>query len=130
MLLRHGHVVAEGWWHPYAADIPHAVHPDQELYVNCLRVRRGRGRLSVDDQVVSFFPDLLPKRVSKNLAAMRVARPADHDHRPRSPGRNLTGTRVIEWHGAFLAAPVKYKPGTRFAATVGRPASSRPSSSG
>ncbi|MDQ1556692.1 MAG: hypothetical protein QOI02_1694, partial [Actinomycetota bacterium] len=23
MLLRHGFVVAEGWWHPYAAEHPH-----------------------------------------------------------------------------------------------------------
>src|SRR3954449_12376537 len=26
MLLRHGHVVAEGWWAPYAAESPHALY--------------------------------------------------------------------------------------------------------
>ena len=25
MLLRHGHVVAEGWWKPYQADAPHSL---------------------------------------------------------------------------------------------------------
>src|SRR5260370_476855 len=23
MMLRHGHVIAEGWWSPYRADLPH-----------------------------------------------------------------------------------------------------------
>jgi hypothetical protein len=26
MVVRHGHVVAEGWWTPYAADRPHLLY--------------------------------------------------------------------------------------------------------
>ena len=26
MLLRHGHVVAEGWWSPYHAEAPHSLY--------------------------------------------------------------------------------------------------------
>src|ERR1022692_3537910 len=26
MLLRHGHVVAEGWWAPYEAEAPHSLY--------------------------------------------------------------------------------------------------------
>ena len=26
MLVRHGHVVAEGWWSPYDADTPHSLY--------------------------------------------------------------------------------------------------------
>ena len=35
MLLRHGAVVAEGWWSPYAPDRPaYAVFAEQELYLH------------------------------------------------------------------------------------------------
>jgi hypothetical protein len=26
MLIRHGHIVAEGWWAPYSAEAPHSLY--------------------------------------------------------------------------------------------------------
>jgi CubicO group peptidase (beta-lactamase class C family) len=113
MLLRHGHVVAEGWWHPYAADIPHMLFSLTKSFTStACGFAVTEGRLTVDDPVVSFFPDLLPKRVSKNLAAMRVrdllTMTTGHAVEP-APDRDKG-----DWTRAFLAAPVKYKPGTHF----------------
>ena len=42
MLLRHGNVVAKGWWTPYGAGVPaHALLAEQELYLQ--RHRPGSG---------------------------------------------------------------------------------------
>ena len=27
ILLRHGYIVAQGWWHPYRAELPHMLFP-------------------------------------------------------------------------------------------------------
>jgi hypothetical protein len=36
MLLRHGKVVAEGWWSPYSPPLKHTlIFTKQELYLNC-----------------------------------------------------------------------------------------------
>ena len=44
MVLRHGHVVAEGWWAPYSAGpAPAAVLTEQELHRHRCGVRAGRG---------------------------------------------------------------------------------------
>ena len=48
MLVRHGHVVAEGWWAPYAAErTAHAVLVEQELHVHG-RGAGGRRRPALD----------------------------------------------------------------------------------
>ena len=49
MIVRHGQVVAEGWWAPYAADEPHMLYlAEQELHVDGRRPggRRGQAEAS------------------------------------------------------------------------------------
>jgi hypothetical protein len=43
MLLRHGHVVAEGWWAPYDADSPHSLYSLSKSYIHGRR-HGDRGR--------------------------------------------------------------------------------------
>ena len=73
MLLRHGAVVAKGWWSPYAPERPHMLFSLSKSFTStAVGLAIDEGRLTVDDKVVDFFPDDLPRRVSDNLAAMRV----------------------------------------------------------
>ena len=73
MLLRHGHVVAEGWWAPYAPDRIHLLYSLSKSFTStAVGLAVSEGRLSVDDRVIDFFPEALPDTVSDNLAAMRV----------------------------------------------------------
>lgn len=73
MLLRHGHVVAEGWWAPYAPERIHLLYSLSKSFTStAVGLAVGEGRLSVDDRVIDFFPEALPAVVSDNLAAMRV----------------------------------------------------------
>src|ERR1700730_8179778 len=73
MLLRHGHVVAEGWWDPYAAKLPHMLFSLSKSFTStAIGLALAEGILSLDDQVISFFPDEVPSEISANLAAVQI----------------------------------------------------------
>ena len=74
MVVRHGHVVAEGWWSPYQAESPHALYSLSKSFTStAVGLAVAEGKLSVDDEVLRFFPDDAPKESSNNLKAMRVS---------------------------------------------------------
>src|SRR5262247_3025062 len=56
MLLRHGHVVAEGWWSPYDAQSPHVLFSLSKSFTStAIGLAISEGKLSVDDEVLKFF---------------------------------------------------------------------------
>jgi CubicO group peptidase (beta-lactamase class C family) len=112
MLVRHGHVVAEGWWAPYDAETPHSLYSLSKSFTStAVGLAVAEGKLSVDDEVLKFFPDDAPAEPSDKLKAMRVS-----DLLRMSTG-HATEPSVREsknWAKAFLAHPVADKPGTHF----------------
>ncbi|HEX7772564.1 MAG TPA: serine hydrolase, partial [Pyrinomonadaceae bacterium] len=73
MLVRHGVVVAEGWWAPYDRDTPHILYSLSKSFTSTVvGLAIAEGKLSLDDQVIKFFPDEAPADPSANLRAMRV----------------------------------------------------------
>lgn len=112
MVLRHGHVVAEGWWAPYAPDLKHTLYSLSKSFTStAVGMAVGEKRLTVNDKVISFFPNEKPATVSENLGAMRVkdllTMSTGHDKEPAI--RTETN-----WVKAFLAQPVEHEPGTFF----------------
>lgn len=121
MLLRHGAVVAEGWWSPYAPKRPHMLFSLSKSFTSsAVGLAVAEGRLTVEDRVLSFFPDEAPARISKNLDAMQVkhllAMSTGHADDTMGP---LRQRRDGNWIKAFLAHPVKYRPGTHFLYNTG-----------
>lgn len=112
MILRHGRVVTEGWWAPYE---PHANHELYSLSKSFTATAVGfavaEGRLSLDDEVLKFFPDSAPAEPSANLRAMRVrdllTMSTGHQDETSSAPDKITPA-------SFLAHPVPHKPGTHF----------------
>jgi CubicO group peptidase (beta-lactamase class C family) len=114
MLVRHGQVAAEGWWSPYRADLPHMLFSLSKSFTStAVGLAVDEGCLSLDDRVISFFPDLLPPTVSDNLAAMRVrdllSMATGHAVEPMGGVRGDSN-----WAQNFLAQPVEFRPGTHF----------------
>jgi len=73
MLLRHGHVVAEGWWAPYAPDGLHLLYSLSKSFTStAVGLAVEEGLLGVDDLVTSFFPDEVPAEVHPRVAQLRV----------------------------------------------------------
>ena len=65
MILRHGKVVAEGWWNPYKPGLKHTLYSTSKSFTaTAVGFAVAEKRLSVDDKVISFFPDALPDTVS------------------------------------------------------------------
>ena len=111
MLVRHGKVAAEAWWAPYQPSEPHVLYSlSKSFTATAVGMAVAEGKLTVEDKVVSFFPDKLPATVGENLGAMRVkdllTMSTGHE---REPGRDGD-----DWVKSFLAAPVERKPGTHF----------------
>jgi CubicO group peptidase (beta-lactamase class C family) len=112
MLLRHGRVVAEGWWSPYDAESPHSLYSLSKSFTStAVGLAIAEGKLSLDDEVLKFFPDDAPAEPSNNLKAMRVS-----DLLRMSTGHQTEPKRTPEepWTKTFLAQPVPFKPGTHF----------------
>ena len=112
MLLRYGHVVAEGWWSPYHAEAPHSLYSLSKSFTStAVGLAIAEGKLSLDDEVRKFFPEGGPSEPSNNLKAMRVS-----DLLRMSTGHETEPPRPFDqpWTKAFLAHPVPFKPGTHF----------------
>src|SRR4051794_24824787 len=61
MLLRHGHVVAEGWWSPYDAEAPHSLYSLSKSFTStAVGLAISEGKLGLDDEVLGFFPEDAP----------------------------------------------------------------------
>jgi len=116
MILRHGHVVAEGWWSPYAADRPHMLFSLSKSFTStAIGLAVHEKRLSLDDLVLSYFPAEAPEQPSEFQQAMRV-----RDLLTMSTGHAEDTTNKLRqdadgnWARAFLAEPVEHLPGTHF----------------
>jgi CubicO group peptidase (beta-lactamase class C family) len=115
MLLRHGKVIAEGWWNPYRADLKHTLYSVSKSFTSsAVGFAVSEGRMSVHDKVVSFFPHDLPDTISPFLSELTVK-----DLLDMSEGQDPEPTaRVVtvdsNWVRAYLAIPVVHRPGTQF----------------
>ena len=114
IVVRHGRIVAEGWWSPYAPELRHTMYSMSKSFTStAIGLAVADGKLTVEDKVTSFFPDDLPAQVSDNLAALRVKHlltmSAGHEKEPTS-----AVVQEENWVRAFLAAPITHAPGSVF----------------
>ena len=123
MLVRHGQVVAEGWWSPYDSATPHMLYSLSKSFTStAVGLAIAEGKLSLDDQVLKFFPEDAPADPSVNLKSMRVRdllRMATGHDRETLPWRWNGDPAAAPppgqaWTKTFLAQPVPFKPGTHF----------------
>ncbi len=114
MVARHGRIVAEGWWHPYAAQRPHSLYSLSKSFTStAVGFAISEGKLRVDDPVISFFRDDLPTNISSNLAALQLKHLLT-----MSVGQAKEPTDLLvkydDWAKVFLAQPIVHTPGTTF----------------
>ncbi len=121
MLLRHGKVVAEGWWSPFERQHPHMLFSLSKSFTStAVGLAVAEGRFSLDDTVISFFPDEAPKKPNKHLAKMQVRHLLS-----MSTGHDIDTTDLMvngsdgKWVKGFFEVPVIHKPGTHFLYNTG-----------
>ena len=115
MFLRHGKVIAEGWWNPYKPELRHTLYSTSKSFTaTAVGFAVSEKRLSVNDKVISFFPNELPDTVSPFLSNLKV-----RDLLCMSAGQDpdptfKTVVNDSNWVKSFLAVPVVNDPGTKF----------------
>jgi len=114
MMVRHGYVIAEGWWSPYRPDAIHGLYSLSKIFTStAVGFAVSEEKLNVADPVIHFFPDKLPSKVSDNLAQLRV-----RDLLTMSVGRAIDSTSVVskeeDWVKTFLSLPIEHEPGSVF----------------
>src|SRR5882724_1842530 len=73
MVVRHGRVVAEGWWAPYSAGRPHLLYSlSKSLTSTAAAFAQAEGLLDLDDTVISHFPEFAADITDPRSRAMRV----------------------------------------------------------
>ncbi|NLZ66857.1 MAG: serine hydrolase [Clostridiaceae bacterium] len=109
----HGYKIAQGSWVPYRAEFPHMSHSLTKMFTNtAVAMACDEGLISLDDKVISFFPDELPEVVSDKLAAMTlrdvIQMRSGHAHMiSGSKWRQIKTSWVVE----YFKEPVEYWPG-------------------
>jgi CubicO group peptidase (beta-lactamase class C family) len=120
MLVRHSHVVAEGWWRPYDAKTPHVLYSLSKSFTStAVGLAIAEGKFSLDDEVLKFFPEEAPAEPSANLRSMRVRdllrmEAGNQTEAPLWRDEPGSKTKDDTWTKKFLAHPVPFKPGTHF----------------
>ncbi|WP_308635205.1 serine hydrolase domain-containing protein [Paenibacillus silvisoli] len=130
MLLRHDHVIAEGWWAPYKPEYPHEAYSlTKSITSTAIGLAIQEGLLSVEDSVLSYFPDLVTQSIDDNMSDLKIKHllsmstghtegPSRFDHHA-----SFLQDRSVSWIGdspdrdwvrGFLELPIQREPGTHF----------------
>lgn len=115
MLLRHGHLIAQGWWNPYGAKLKHTMYSCSKSFTaTAIGFAIHEKKLALNDKVVSFFPKDLPDTISPFLASLTVRDVLSMSDGQEPDPTFSTVSRDSNWVRSFLATNIKYQPGTRF----------------
>lgn len=122
MVLQHGKVIFEQWMSQGHPDSLHILNSLSKFFTaTAVGLAINEGKLSLDDKLISFFPDQLPDTVSENLAAITIRdmlmMNSGHDPEPIAALSDTTIVKhadQVDWAEFFLSHPVPYKPGTHF----------------
>src|ERR1022692_264912 len=117
MVVRHGRVVAEGWWAPYSADRPQLLYSLSKIFTSTATAfAQAEGLLDLDDTVVSHFAEFdagITDPRSRSMKVRHVASMAS-GHTREMLGEAITRDPAEPIRG-FLLIPPDHEPGTVFA---------------
>ena len=117
MVVRRGHVVAEGWWAPYSAGRPQLLYSLSKMFTSTAAAfAQAEGLLELDDTVVSHFGEFAADVTDPRSRSVKIrhvaAMASGHDREmlgealARDPAEPVRG---------FLLIPPDHEPGTVFA---------------
>jgi CubicO group peptidase (beta-lactamase class C family) len=117
MVLRHGHVVAEGWWAPHTDDRARQLYSLSKSFTStAVAFALQEGLFGLDDTVVSHFPEFaddITDRRSRSITLRHLAIMASgHDREMWHEATALDPQHPVR---GFLMVPPDEPPGTLFA---------------
>ena len=117
MLLRHGAVIAEGWWAPHSPSVRHQLYSLSKSFTSAaIGWTIEEGIVKLDDPVTGFFPEKLPADLPEAFRRMTVRHlltmSSGHADCVMPQLRNPPDKDYVR---AFFSTELAYEPGTRFA---------------
>ncbi|MEV5342564.1 serine hydrolase domain-containing protein [Streptomyces sp. NPDC052676] len=117
MILRHGHVVAAGWWAPYTPDRPQLLYSlSKSFTATAAALAAAEGLIDFDAPVISYFPEFAADITDPRSRAMLVRHVATmaggHLAETLDAARALDPAELVR---GFLLLPPDRDPGTVFA---------------
>jgi CubicO group peptidase (beta-lactamase class C family) len=117
MILRHGRLVASGWWEPYAPDRLHLLYSLSKSFTStAVGFAVAEGLIGLDDPVVSYFPEFEADVTDPRSRAMLVRHVASmasgHAQETYDRAHALDPDDLVR---GFLLLPPDREPGSVFA---------------
>ena len=118
IFTRHGHIVCEAYWSPAAPDIPHQLFSLSKSFTSsAIGIAIGEGRLTLDDKILSFFPEYDTPAVGPQMRKVTIRHlltmGCGHSE---CPSHILLGADpACDLVKGFLELEPVNEPGTRFA---------------
>lgn len=110
LIMRHGRLCFEGYWKPFDASFRHRLYSCSKSIASCaVGVLCENGTLSLEDKVLSFFPDKAPKEPHPWLAEMTV-RDLLCMSTCFDEGTNYSAADP-DWEDTYFSAVPTHKPG-------------------
>ncbi|HXB92195.1 MAG TPA: serine hydrolase [Puia sp.] len=120
MLLRHGKVVAEGWWKPYESHFVHSLYSLSKSFTStAIGLLVKEGRLDIHSKLSSFFPDDLPASPSGNFQQITVRHLLTMNTGHGEDTMPKMRASQEPWVKTYLALPVEFAPGSHFLYNTG-----------
>lgn len=116
MLYRRGAVISEGWWTPYRRELRHMIHSATKSFLStAVGLAIQEGHFSLEDKVVSFFPQHVPPILDSKLASMTVEDllTQTSGHATGASGGTWRSIKT-SWIAEFFKIPVQYEPKAHF----------------
>jgi CubicO group peptidase (beta-lactamase class C family) len=117
MVVRHGRVVAEGWWAPYSAGRPQLLYSLSKSFTSTAAAfAQAEGLLDLDDTVISHFAEFAADITDPRSRSVKVRHVASM---AAGHTRDMLAEAVMRDRGepvrGFLLIPPDRDPGTVFA---------------
>jgi len=120
MLLRHGHVVAEGWWKPYESQFIHSLYSLSKSFTStAIGLLVKEGKLDIHSKVISFFPNDLPAAPGEYLQQISVRSLLTMNTGHARDTMPFMRASKESWVRTYLAQPVGFEPGSHFLYNTG-----------
>ena len=114
VIVRHGRVIAEGSWAPYATlEKPHMLYSHSKSFTStAVGFLVDDGKLDLDARVADLLSDKMPTNASANLLSVRVRDLLTMTY--GAPKDHLLKTDIPDWAAAVLAKDIANLPGTAY----------------
>ncbi|MCR4616398.1 MAG: beta-lactamase family protein [Clostridiales bacterium] len=113
MVIRHGKIAAQWFREPYSATTPHIMYSvSKSISALAIGFAVNEGIISLDDKVVDYFPEYVPKHCDENLKKLTLRHLIT-----LTAGRNVSPVMSKvknDWIKIYMKSKSDYAPGEKF----------------